>query len=266
MPWVLRGLRNGVVTSRWPRRPDRYYDEFAAGVDVIGGADGARRVLDEARAAGRRLCPTDAITAASGEVTLDRGRCILCGRCVDTAPDVFAWTRGAGVARLRRQSLVVGDVAEDDDALAALRETLARRVRRLRRSIHIRHVDAGSDGSDEWEIQALLNPVYDIHRLGIFFTASPRHADILMVTGIGTPGMRAPLARTREAMAEPVVVLAVGTDAARGGLFAEGYATSGGVADLLDVDVWVPGSPASPFSILHGLLLALDRLPKGARR
>ena len=147
MPWVFRGLRNGVVTSRWPRRSDPYYDEFAAGVDVIGGADGARRALDEAQAVSRRLCPTDAIQVESGEVTLDRGRCVLCGRCVDAAPDVFAWTRGAGVARLRRQSLVVGDVAENDDALAALRETLARRVRRLRRSIHIRHVDAGSDGS-----------------------------------------------------------------------------------------------------------------------
>jgi Ni,Fe-hydrogenase III small subunit len=128
--------------------------------------------------------------------------------------------------------------------------------------VHIRHVDAGSDGSDDWEVQALVNPVYDIHRLGIFFTASPRHADILLVTGVGTNGMRQPLLRTRTAMPDPVVVIAAGTDAASGGLVGGGYTDGTGVGALLDVDVWVPGSPASPFSLLHGILLALDRLPK----
>ena len=134
-----------------------------------------------------------------------------------------------------------------------------RRVRRLRRSVHIRHVDAGSDGSDEWEVQALLNPVYDVHRLGIFFTASPRHADILLVTGIGATGMAAPLRRTREAMPDPVVVIAAGADAISGGLIGRGYAADAGVGAIVDVDVWVPGAPASPFSLLHAILLALGR-------
>lgn len=153
------------------------------------------------------------------------------------------------------------NTGETDEDLLAVRESLAERVQGLRRSVHIRHVDAGSDGSEEWEIAALLNPVYDIHRLGLFFTASPRHADVLLVTGIGATGMEQPLRRTLEAMPNPTVVVAVGTDACSGGLLSGSYAGSGGVGGLVDVDVWVPGSPPSPFAILHGLLLALGRLP-----
>ena len=153
-----------------------------------------------------------------------------------------------------------------DQEVEALRGDLRRRSQALGRSVHIRHVDAGSDGAEEWEIAALTNPAYDIHRLGLFFTASPRHADILLVTGIGATGMAAPLRRTRAAMPDPVVVVAVGTDACSGGLLAGSYASSGGVGGLLEVDVWVPGSPPSPFAILHGLLTALDRLPSETRR
>ena len=114
-----------------------------------------------------------------------------------------------------------------------MRTELARRVRRLRRSVHLRHVDAGSDGSDEWEVQALANPVYDLHRLGIFFTASPRHADILLVTGIGTGGMIEPLRRTLDAMPRPTVVIAAGTDAISGGLIGGGYTGGTGVGDVV---------------------------------
>jgi Ni,Fe-hydrogenase III small subunit len=138
----------------------------------------------------------------------------------------------------------------------AVRAELAARTRRFRRSLHIRHVDAGSDGSEEWEIAALTDPVHDIHRLGMFFTAGPRHADVLLVTGAGARGMAAPLRRTYEATAQPVVVVAVGTDACGGGVFADSYATHGGLAPLVDVDVWVPGSPPSPFSLLHALAVA----------
>ena len=126
----------------------------------------------------------------------------------------------------------------------------------------MRHVDAGSDGSEEWEIAALLNPVYDIHRLGIFFTASPRHADLLLVTGAGSAGMAGPLRACYEAMPDPRVVLAVGTDAISGGMVSPSYATAGGVGHWVPVDVWVPGSPPSPFSILHGILMAIGRLPR----
>lgn len=264
LPWALRGLREGVVTSRWPRRRDEYFDWFPATVEVdqTPATIGKRRELAHQNTLDQ-LCPTGAICATEdGDLSLDRGSCVLCGRCVDAVPEVFSWARGAGISSLTRSQLVVGDVGEDDGTdLASIRSELAHRVRRLRRSIHIRHVDAGSDGSDEWEAQALLNPVYDIHRLGIFFTASPRHADILLVTGIGTSGMTAPLHRTREAMPEPVVVIATGTDAVSGGLLGHGYSDGPGIGGLIDVDIWVPGAPASPFTLMHALLLAVDRLP-----
>lgn len=250
MPWIFRGLRDGVLTTRYPRHPDPYGDSFTGSVTVLD---------DAATGEVAALCPTGAISQHAG-VALDRGRCILCGWCIDQRPDVFAWQPGSDTARLSRPALVVPEQDEDDDHLDELRADLARRVGRLRRSVHIRHVDAGSDGADEWEIAALINPVYDVHRLGIFFTASPRHADILMITGAGAHGMTAPLARTLEAMARPLVVMAVGTDATSGGLVSPSYATSGGIASHVPVDVWIPGSPASPFSILQGILLALGRV------
>ncbi|OCB56085.1 NADH:ubiquinone oxidoreductase [Mycobacterium malmoense] len=265
MPWVLKGLRDGVITSRWPKHADGYFEKFSATVRVIAGPTTATRSQAAAAAAS---CPTGAISDEP-QPRLDRGRCILCGRCVQTAPEWFSWEPGCATARLARETLVVGESDESDEALAALRQNLAARVRRLRRSVHLRHIDTGSDGSDEWEIQALTNPVYDLHRLGIFFTASPRHADMLVVTGIGAAAMTEPLRRTLEAMPTPTVVVAVGTDAISGGLIGGGYTGGVGIAGIVPVDVWVPGGPASPFSILHGILLALGRVPlpdAGSRR
>jgi Ni,Fe-hydrogenase III small subunit/ferredoxin len=252
--WVLRGLRNGVVTTRWPRRRDAYAD----------GLRGPARVLDsapEGAATLPGLCPTGAISYSPGDgIGLDQGRCILCGRCVTARPDAFGWSQGPGVAALGRAALVTPWGNESEEELAQVRADLRQRTRALERSVHIRHVDAGSDGSEEWEILALLNPVYDVHRLGIFFTASPRHADVLLVTGAGTHGMAAPLRRTYEAMPHPKIVIAAGTDAVSGGLVSPSYATQGGVGDVVPVDVWVPGSPPSPFQLLHALLLGLGRL------
>jgi Ni,Fe-hydrogenase III small subunit/ferredoxin len=248
--WVLRGLRDGVVTTRWPKRPDEYADSWRGPVTVTGNAD----ATDVAA-----LCPTGAI-GVSDRVRVDQGKCILCGRCVAARPDLFAWAAGAtgpGAAALTREALIVSQVAETDEAVAVVRAALAARTTALRRSVHVRHVDAGSDGSEEWEIQALLGPVYDVHRLGIFFTASPRHADVLLVTGAGSDGMAAPLRATYDGMPDPRVVIAVGTDAVSGGLLGERLT---GVAGHVPVDVFVPGSPPSPFGILNALLIATGKL------
>ena len=255
MPWITRGLRHGVVTTRWPARDDAYQGSWRGVVDAI-----PEDVPTAERGAIEALCPTSAISADDEGLRLDRGRCILCGYCVNLRPDLFAWSLGAATAVASRTTLVVPARPETNEAIDATRDELAARTKMLRRSVHVRHVDAGSDGSEEWEILALLNPVYDIHRLGIFFTASPRHADILLVTGVGGTGMLAPLARTLEAMPTPTVVVAAGTEAISGGLVHPTYATSGGIGGALQVDVWVPGSPPSPFSLLHGLLLAVGRL------
>lgn len=206
-----------------------------------------------------QTCPTGAIVDEPSGTRVVEERCIGCGRCVREHPQTFAFPPGSSQARLVR-----GDEIGSSADLQQLRTDLAARTSLLQRSVHIRHVDVGSDGAEEWEINALVNPDYDIHRLGLFFTASPRHADILVVTGIGATGMLAPLRRTWEAMPHPKLVVAVGTDACSGGVFADSYSGSGGVGAVIAVDVWVPGSPPTPFAILHGLLLALDRLPDPA--
>lgn len=264
-PWVLRGLRDGVVTTRWPGRPDEYARTWRGPVTIAGpGSD------DPAGLAG--LCPTGAIGAGPArELVIDTGRCVLCGRCVQERPDVFGWSAGIESAALSRMGLLVPELAETDENLAAVRAALAGKTSALRRSVHLRHVDAGSDGAEEQEIAALLNPVYDIHRLGIFFTASPRHADVLLVTGAGAHGMAEPLRRTYDGMPDPKIVIAVGTDAISGGMLRSSTVvgnTAGavsGVGDVVPVDVWVPGSPPPPFAILHALLLGLGRL-KGEPR
>ena len=183
-------------------------------------------------------------------------------------PDLFAWSPGAtgpAAAALTREALVVPETPETDEAVAAARARLRERTAALRRSVHVRHVDAGSDGSEEWEIYALLGPVYDVHRLGVFFTASPRHADVLLVTGAGARGMSGPLRTTYDGMPDPKVVIAVGTDAVSGGLLRESGAVTGGVAATVPVDVWLPGSPPSPFGILNALLIAVGQLAGGRR-
>jgi Ni,Fe-hydrogenase III small subunit/ferredoxin len=256
--WVLRGLRDGVVTTRWPGKPDEYAGSWHGPATIRPEAPGA---VD---AGLERLCPTGAIEAA-GRLRVDQGRCILCGRCVAARPDLFTWSAGAtgpAAAAVARQALVVPDEPETGKAVAAARAALARRTAALRRSVHVRHVDAGSDGSEEWEVQALLGPVYDIHRLGVFFTASPRHADVLLVTGAGTPGMTGPLRATYEGMPDPKMVIAAGTDAASGGLLSDGLT---GVDGPVPVDVWVPGSPPSPFGILNALLIATGKLAGGGK-
>lgn len=261
MPWATRGLRDGVITTEWPKRSDEYGDAFPASIDVT-----APEAEDRDTKHAIDACPTQAIYRGDdGALRLDRGRCILCGRCPLIAPHTFTWRDGSDIAGLTRRSIVAGEAIETDETLRALRVELGARVRRLRRSVHLRHIDTGSDGSDEWEVQALTNPVYDLHRLGLFFTASPRHADILLVTGLGAHGMNAALRATLDAMPEPTVVIATGVDAISGGIVGPGYAVAGGIGGILDVDVWIPGSPATPFAILHGILLALDRLPAGKK-
>jgi Ni,Fe-hydrogenase III small subunit/ferredoxin-like protein FixX len=252
--WVLKGLRDGVLTTPWPARTDPYADELRGAATVRDP-----RPADAVPVDG--LCPAGAIEAApDGSVRLDQGRCVQCGRCIAARPDVFAWSHGSGTAALARAGLLVPDLPETRDSPAAIQDGLRARTSALRRSVHLRHVDAGSDGTEEWEILALLNPVYDMHRLGIFLTASPRHADVLLVTGAGARGMTGPLRRAYEAMPDPKAVIAVGTDAVSGGLATPSYAVTGGIGATVPVDVWLPGSPPSPFSILHAVLLAVGRL------
>ena len=267
LEWIARGLSKGRVTTRYPARaeqgPPGYRGSVevveSAGADSIGSSAGA-----ELPGALATVCPTGAISVDGGDVRLDRARCILCGDCVRAAPDWFEFSERYETAARSRAGLIVRGMHGDEE-VEPERRALGEQVRALRRSIHVRHIDCGSDGAEEWEIQALWNPFYDIQRLGFFLTAAPRHADVLLVTGGVTGPMRAPLERTWDVMPEPKALVAVGTDACSGGLAAAGGLVAGGVGEVLDVDVYVPGSPPAPIAIMHGLLLAVGLLREERR-
>ena len=147
----------------------------------------------------------------------------------------------------------------DETMLAELAVSLDRAARaRLGRSLSIREVDAGSCNGCELEIHALGNAFYDLERFGLRFVASPRHADVLMVTGPVTKNMREALARTYNATPDPKWVVAVGDCAADGGLFAGSYAVSGGVNTVVPVDLHVRGCPPTPAEILKGLIALIN--------
>src|SRR5882724_8308734 len=161
------------------------------------------------------------------------------------------------------ESLTLGTLTEaapapDAAALAELAQSVDRAARaRLGRSLSIRHVDAGSCNGCELEIHALGNAFYDLERLGLHFVASPRHADVLMVTGPVTKNMREALIRTYNATPAPKWVIAVGDSAVDGGIFAGSYAVAGGVNNAVPVDLHIRGCPPPPAEILKGLIALL---------
>ncbi len=155
--------------------------------------------------------------------------------------------------------------APDEAALKELAESVERAARaRLGRSLSIRQVDAGSCNGCELEIHALANAFYDLERFGLRFVASPRHADVLMITGPVTKNMREALLRTYNATPDPKWVVAIGACAADGGIFAGSYAVEGGVKDVVPVDLHIRGCPPSPTDMLKGLLALLEQTSRKA--
>jgi Ni,Fe-hydrogenase III small subunit len=161
---------------------------------------------------------------------------------------------------LVRRPLTEVPPAPDDAALEELAQSLDRTARRkLGRSLSIREIDAGSCNGCELEIHALNNAFYDLERFGLRFVASPRHADVLMVTGPVTRNMREALQRTYNATPDPKWVVAVGDCARDGGLFAGSYAVEGGVSKVVPVDLHIPGCPPRPIDLLKGLLALVEK-------
>ncbi|AXA43035.1 NADH-quinone oxidoreductase subunit B family protein [Rhizobium leguminosarum] len=172
--------------------------------------------------------------------------------------------------KLLFESLILPPLTEpaptqSDAAMEELAIAIDKAARqRLGRSLSIRAVDAGSCNGCELEMHALSNAFYDIERFGIRFVASPRHADVLLVTGPVTNNMREALERTYNATPGPKWVVALGGCARDGGLFAGSYAVVGGVSKVVPVDLHIPGCPPSPIDILKGLLALIDRVNRGA--
>src|SRR5690242_10514273 len=166
--------------------------------------------------------------------------------------------------RILLESLIHGPLAEpppapDETSVGELAKRVDCAARaRLGRSLSIRQVDAGSCNGCELEIHALNNAFYDLERFGLRFVASPRHGDVLMVTGPVTKNMRDALIRTYDAMPDPKWVIAIGRCAIDGGIFAESYAVEAGVNAVIPVDLRIPGCPPAPIEILRGLIALLD--------
>ena len=170
--------------------------------------------------------------------------------------------------QLLKQVVKTGLVSEappaPDEALRALAQRLDKVVlKHFGRALAIRHVDAGSCNGCELEIHATNSPYYNLERLGIKFVASPRHADLLLVTGPVSRNMEEALRRTYEATPEPKLVVAVGDCGCTGGIFGESYASCGRVANVIPVDVAVPGCPPTPVAIMQGILTAITAKSHG---
>jgi|SRR2546423_7369424 Ni,Fe-hydrogenase III small subunit len=162
---------------------------------------------------------------------------------------------------LVRRPLTEAPPDKDDAMLAELAASVDRAARRrLGRSLSIREVDAGSCNGCELEIHALNNAFYDLERFGLRFVASPRHADVLLVTGPVTKNMREALERTYNATPDPKWMVAIGDCAADGGIFAGSYAVTGGVSNVVPVDLHIRGCPPSPVKLLEGLLALLESM------
>ena len=228
-----------------------------------------------------RACPTGAIQSgapAPGRKTLSLSyaACIQCRECISGCPEqAVRASTGVEVAAYSREQLARTASFDVDETTGrgtfrqvevepgfGLSESAARlreRIRgRLGRSLHVRVVDAGSCNGCELEIAATTNPRYDLERFGIHLVASPRHADVLLVTGPVTRNMEIALRRTYDAAPDPRVVVAVGACGCSGGIFGEGtYAAVGGVDRVVPVDLYIPGCPPRPQAILNGLLVAM---------
>jgi Ni,Fe-hydrogenase III small subunit/ferredoxin-like protein FixX len=239
--WVFAGLRSGIKSTRYPDAEER-----AAGVSPgLPRGRPADRELARSLAAS---CPTGAITEIAGGVAVDEGRCVHCFRCRRAAPAALDWQPGYEWAAFSHRR------GPDGREAGPLPPSFAR-------SLQILVVDAGDCGACLHEVKQLNGPYYNMHRLGLFITPTPRHADVLLVVGTVTAHMRWPLLKAYEAMPAPRRVVAVGACAISGGVFGPSFTSSGGVGEVIPVDVVVPGNPPPPLAILHGLLLVAGRRP-----
>lgn len=256
-------IQHGIVTINYPQKP------------IVNDSITGRPVVDheKCRICGicSAKCPTGALLPLEqekGKIFVSLDRCIFCRICEEVCPN--------GAIRLNSQfELAATDKREISHEPATLRggfcstdhlETTGRKLnelirKRFGRSLMIREVDAGSCNGCDNEANALQNSPYnDIERLSINFVASPRHADLLLVTGPVTKNMELALIKTYQATPDPKLVVAVGACACSGGIFAGSYAAKNGVDSVLPVDAYVPGCPPRPQAIIYGILKAIEKV------
>jgi Ni,Fe-hydrogenase III small subunit/formate hydrogenlyase subunit 6/NADH:ubiquinone oxidoreductase subunit I len=271
---LRKSLAQGRVTTDYPRTP------AAVSRQTRGCPEIDFRGIKDPRAA-TGVCPTGALSwedhPPEQTVALDLGKCTFCGLCAEAEPAI-RMTPVCELAARRREDLITRaryqlnregriqglleiNSAQTTPAIEATGQKLRQTVDQvLGRSLHIREVDAGSCNGCEVEIHGLNSPVYDVERFGIHFVASPRHADMLLVTGPVTRNLELALRKTYAATPTPRLVVAVGACGCSGGIFGRNYATCGAVDSVIPVDVYVPGCPPNPHALLHGILMAMGKI------
>lgn len=258
---IVNRLKRGCETMAYPdgaapALPDRHGG--ALKVDAAKCGTGCNACVP--------VCPTRAIARTDeGKIALDLGRCVFCAACVEVCPSkAITQTGDHRMAARRREDLTLGASGQEEVRLAGALDEKLRRL--FGRSLRLRQVSAGGCAACEADTNVLGTIGWDLGRFGIQFVASPRHADGLLITGAISRNMELALQKAYAAIAPPKIVIAVGACAIAGGPFIGNPQILHGAASVVPVDLFIPGCPPHPLTILDGLLRLLDRLGKDSAR